>query len=364
MKAITTLGKWFEEHPNLYAEWDSDANADIFLDEIGCTSHAKAWWICDKGHHYDMSIANRTKLGHGCPYCAGRRVLAGYNDLASNHPDLLSQWDYKKNVGLMPEAVPEFANRKVWWTCDKGHSYDAYVYARTKLGQGCPYCAGKRVWVGENDLATTRPDVLWLWDFEKNTDITPEEVSENSHKKVWWKCEKGHSWQGRVQTVTSTKEGFTGCPCCSGRLAFPGESDLAALHPQIAAQWCYELNDLTPDKVRCGSRELVWWKCELSHTWQATVKSRTEYKKAVCPYCSNYKVWPGFNDLATTCPEVAKEWNYEKNGDLKPTEISKNHREKAWWKCSEGHEWEALVYARTKKNGTGCPVCWKTKHKK
>lgn len=292
MKAITTLGKWFEDHPELLKEWDSESNTHISLETDGYTVNKKAWWICEKGHRYEAMIPSRTYNGYGCPYCTGRKILVGYND-----------------------------------------------------------------------LTTTRPDVLWLWDFEKNMDITPEEVSEFSHKKVWWKCEKGHSWQGRVQTVTSTKEGYTGCPCCSGRLAFPGESDLTALHPEIAAQWCYELNDLKPEDVRCGSRELVWWKCELGHTWQATVKARTEYGKANCPYCTNYKIWPGFNDLATTAPEVAAEWNYEKNGDLKPTEISKNYRKKVWWKCSEGHEWETIVYARTKKNGTGCPVCWQKRNK-
>ena len=364
MKAITTLGKWFEGHPELFAEWDSEANANISLEEIGHASRAKVWWICDKGHHYDMPVASRTLLSQGCPYCAGRRVLVGHNDLASNYPDIARQWDYEKNVDFMPEEVAQFSNRKVWWICDKGHRYDMRVGLRTRDGQGCPYCAGRRAWAGENDLVTTRPDVLWLWDFEKNTDITPEEVSENSHKKVWWKCEKGHSWQGRVQSVTSTKDGSTGCPCCSGHQFLKGATDFATLRPDLAKQWCYERNYLTPDEVKRSNNELVWWKCELGHTWRATVKSRAMSKKALCPYCTNYKVWPGFNDLATTCPEVATEWNYEKNGELKPTEISKGYREKVWWKCEKGHEWEAQVYARTKKNGSGCPVCWKTRFKK
>ena len=282
----------------------------------------------------------------------------------NENPARLGEWDSFANSHIDPKSNGYAANQKAWWVCEKGHSYEMLIFARTLDGQGCPYCAGKRTLAGYNDLATTRPDVLWQWDYEKNTDITPREVTESSHKKVWWKCEKGHSWYARVQTVTSTKPGFSGCPCCSGKVAAKGESDLATLFPDIAAQWDYEKNEKTPDEVRSGSRELVWWKCELGHTWQATVKSRANYGKANCPYCINYKVWPGFNDLATTCPEVAAEWNYEKNGELKPTEISKNYRQKVWWKCSEGHEWEAFVYARAKANGTGCPVCFRNKKRK
>lgn len=281
----------------------------------------------------------------------------------NENPTQLREWDTFANSHIDPEANGYTLNQKAWWICEKGHHYSAVIYSRTLNGQGCPYCAGKKALAGFNDLATLRPDVLWKWDFEKNVNVKPEDVTASSHRKVWWKCEKGHSWEARVQTVTSAKAGFSGCPCCSGKVAAKGESDLATLLPEIAAQWCYEKNDLKPDEVRCGSRELVWWKCELGHTWQATVKARAEYGKAVCPYCTNYKVWPGFNDLATTAPEVAAEWNYEKNADLKPTEISKNYRKKVWWKCSEGHEWEALVYARTKANGTGCPLCWQKRNK-
>lgn len=34
------------------------------------------------------------------------------------------------------------------------------------------------------------------------------------------------------------------------------------------------------------------------------------------------KLQVGINDLATVNPELAKDWDYEKNGDLKPTDVS------------------------------------------
>ena len=74
-----------------------------------------------------------------------------------------------------------------------------------------------------------------------------------------------------------------------------------------------------------------------------------------CPYCNGRKVWPGFNDLKTTNPEIAKEWNYEKNADVTPSDIKSGSNIKVWWKCINGHEWEAKVNERVR--GRGCPYC-------
>jgi len=278
------------------------------------------------------------------------------------NPQAAIEWDSKTNNHIDPEIDGYSVNLKAWWICPEGHHYDAWVYARTIYGQGCPYCKGKRALAGLNDLETMRPDVLSKWDFEKNTEFTPRDITESSHKKVWWKCEKGHSWQARVQTVTMLKDGASGCPYCNGRYAIKGENDLATLRPDLAAQWCYEKNDLTPDQVTLGSHRIIWWKCELGHTWESKIEPRTRTDKVTCPYCANYKLWKGFNDLATTHPEIAAEWNHEKNGDLKPTDVKNGSRtDNVWWKCAEGHEWQTTVYARTKKNGTNCPICSRKK---
>ena len=36
------------------------------------------------------------------------------------------------------------------------------------------------------------------WNWERNIDITPSQVTLVSHKKAWWKCSKGHEWQALV----------------------------------------------------------------------------------------------------------------------------------------------------------------------
>lgn len=49
-------------------------------------TNKRVWWKCEEGHEWSGLIANRTRRGKadpGCPYCSGRKVLAGYNDLAT-----------------------------------------------------------------------------------------------------------------------------------------------------------------------------------------------------------------------------------------------------------------------------------------
>ncbi|MFU2400132.1 MAG: zinc-ribbon domain-containing protein [Clostridiales bacterium] len=50
--------------------------------------------------------------------------------------------------------------------------------------------------------------LLAKWDIERNLPLTPDDVTFGSHKRVWWTCPNGHSWQAMVYTRS---EG-TGCP--------------------------------------------------------------------------------------------------------------------------------------------------------
>ena len=205
------------------------------------------------------------------------------------NPGVAAEWDVASNAYLAPETDGYAANKKAWWICPAGHRYDMMLQSRTLDGQGCPYCKGKRVLAGFNDLATTHPDVLTKWDFEKNTEFTPQQLTASSHKEVWWKCEKGHSWQVRVQSITGLKSGTTGCPYCNGKRVEKGVNDLATLRPEIAAQWCYERNELTPDQVTVGSKRRVWWECAEGHKWQAIIFARTGKSSSGCPICSRKK---------------------------------------------------------------------------
>ena len=351
--------KYISDLPHLMNEWNWERNnvLNIFPDGVSYGSIKKIWWKCDKGHEWEATPNNRSR-GQGCPICAGRKVLIVYNDLTTTRPQIVKEWNYARNIHITPESVTEHSHHKVWWKCSKcGNEWESTIYNRA-AGKGCPICSKKKQGQAkvENIIKTTgsfaenHPSLIEEWDYEKNT-ISPFSISKSSTSKVWWKCKRcGYSWQTTVSHRTLRNHG---CPACINHVVTKNNS-LVATYPQILDMWNYAKNtDISPEKVTAGSNKKVWWICELGHEWMATVSAIKNGGK--CPVCCGQKVQEGFNDLNTVNPLVAKEWHPTKN-KYSPTEITAgSSKEKVWWVCPKGHEYQSTVANRTK--GSGCPVC-------
>lgn len=329
-------------------EWDYEKNAGLRPEDFSGGSDQKIWWKCELGHSWLTAIKYRT-IGTNCPYCAGKKVWEGFNDLLTTHPYIAREWHLEKNRDLRPSSVTAASNKKVWWTCPIGHDWMAPVNQR-KRGGGCPYCAGKRVWYGFNDLVTAQPQLALEWDYEKNGALRPEQFTAGSKEKVWWKCENGHHWQAAIYSRK-----IHGCPYCYGKNTFvPGVNDLLTVNPSLASEWDYEKNvGLRPEHVAVNTSIKVWWRCAKGHSWQAQVSNRNHGNG--CPYCSNRIALAEYNDLATVAPELCLEWDYERNAPLKPENVTLGTSRPVWWRCAKGHSWKTMVV--TRRNGTGCPVC-------
>ncbi|USK82635.1 hypothetical protein LHV56_12475 [Peribacillus frigoritolerans] len=206
-------------------------------------------------------------------------------------------------------------------------------------------------WCIENN----KQELLGEWDYKKNIHTTPKDISYGSQKKVWWICEHDHSYD----TTTNNRRRGTGCPYCKHQKVKSGYNDLLTQYPEVAKFWNHQKNTLTPDKVLAGGHKKAWWKCERGHEWESTINSKIANHH--CPYCSGRFVINGETDLETLFPEIANEWNYEKNKGKNPSEVSAKSSNIVWWKCKKfGHEWKALVSNRTRDDGntgSGCPQC-------
>ena len=303
--------------------------------------------------------------------------MAMNNSLAEVHPELITEWS-EKNLPLTPDDITFGSNKKVWWKGTCGHEWQTSVKARSN-GEKCPICSGARVIAGINDLATLEPLLVKQW--SKKNKIKPTEVSIGSHKKVIWRCEKGHEWSDRNypllptqvtvfanrkawwkckdcgrewNTLISTRSGGSKCPYCSGYIFLKGFNDLQTTHPEIASEWSEKNLPLKPDEVNAKSRKNVWWRCsKCGNEWKSVINARV--KGTVCPVCAEREVLAGYNDLATTDSQLLSEWDYEQN-KLKPTEVSRTSAKRAWWKCRHGHSWSMKINERTilKK---GCRFC-------
>ena len=286
------------------------------------------------------------------------KLIVGQNDLATVNPNLAVEWHPSKNGSLLPSQITAGSNKKVWWLGKCGHEWQAVVSSRVK-GHGCPYCSNIKVLAGFNDLASRRPDCLNWWDYSKNNmlGILPTAVMPGSKDKVWWHCPEGHVWDQPINSFLKKK---SSCPICSGRRCQQGENDLATVNPDLAAEWSSTKNGtLLPTQITANSNKKVWWLGKCGHEWEATICSRTAGNG--CPFCSNKRVLPGFNDLATAYPEIAEEWNYKRNGALSPEDFTYGSERKVWWVCPVcGGSFLKSVNTRTAtrtRNLQHCPYC-------
>lgn len=259
------------------------------------------------------------------------------NSFATLFPELSLEWNYEKNEKLTPYMVTAGSSKKVWWKCKNGHEWETSVVNRTK-GIGCPYCSGKRILTGYNDLQTLHPQLSLEWNGVLNEDLKPNEISPGSHKKVWWKCNVcGNEWLAEIKSRTRGN----GCPECgikkrnqSKSTPKPGKS-LAEKYPKLALEWHPTKNEMiTAWDVHPGSHKHFWWIGKCGHEWDASIASRVRGEK--CPYCAGKRILQGFNDLRTTHPHIAEQWDFEKNQE-QPTEVTHGSSKLAWWKCKVCH---------------------------
>jgi len=303
-------------HPKLAKEadgWDPS--------KVTHGSDKNLLWRCAKGHSWSAKVSKRSVGKKSCPSCKP--------NLSTTHPEIAAeahQWD--------PSTVTFGSGHKKSWKCKKGHIWNAAPNSRT-AGRGCPYCSNLLATPGVNDLATTHPEIAAEahgWD--------PSKVIAGSERTVDWICKKNHVYK----MVISNRIKSLGCVYCSNWKTLPGFNDLLTTHPEIAE----EAHGWDPSSVTQGSGLIKEWKCQLGHVWKARVEARVSGRG--CIYCSNWSVLPGFNDLKTTHPEIAKQahgWD--------PSKVIAGSNKKFEWQCDLGHVSSSNITNR--KRGNGCPVC-------
>lgn len=281
MKIIKGINDLATLYPNIAAEWDESNEKSPT--EYAPKSGIKVKWRCKLGHIYESKIIDRVNKEYGCPICSNHQVLVGFNDLASQRPDLLREWDYLKN-DKKPDEIIYSTQIKYYWICDKGHSYMASVYNRSN-GTGCPYCLNQEILIGYNDFQSQNPELMKEWNFEKNNKlgIKPTEITSKSTKKVWWKCKKdGYEWE----TTPYRRVEGKGCPVCANRVVIKGINDLATTHPNIAKMYHPTKNKKSVYEITYGSPQKYWWLCEKGHEWETSPNMLSSGKG--CPHCSNH----------------------------------------------------------------------------
>ena len=278
----------------------------------------------------------------------------GERSLAHLLPAIAAQWDKDKNE-FPPTHVRPGSNRKVWWICEKGHTWLTTPYVRAK-GHGCGACSGVKA-SDENNLAEARPDLAATWHHQRNwtqLGLSPTNTTPQSNRKVWWMCPKDRSHE--YEASPSTRFRGSGCPFCAGKKVNDSNS-VAGVRPLLAMEWDPR-NEKGPREVAYGSDYRASWICRknASHRWEAVVSSRPT-DGAGCPFCSGRRPTDE-NRLSINRPQLAQQWHPTKNGKLTPTEVSIGSSRRVWWVCPQNadHVWSSSVVARAR-DQDGCKWC-------
>ena len=333
------------KYPEVVKQWDYTKNTSSPKDYLPLSGE-EVFWLCEYGHKWKEPIINRVQ-SKGCPDCTGRLgKIVFEKTLKYLYPELADEWDYGNNLGS-PEEYTYGSNQKISWVCskDKSHRWMAAIKDRTSNQSGCPWCLGRPGYVSfEKSLLFLYPEIAGEWDHIKNIE-SPSNFLPFSHDRVWWICNNKHSY---CKTIADRTANGTGCQGCKS---------LAFLYPELTKEWDYDKNIELPTEVFAYSHNSVHWVCARGHKWSSKVYSRTRENGNGCPWCSSRDGKVLFeNSLLFLYPNLAEEWDYERNLH-DPGYFSFGSKEKVYWVCCKGHKWEAIIGSRTRENGNGCPHC-------
>lgn len=250
-------------YPELFNEWNFSLNDklgyNIYKITCGSTGY-KVWWTCkDCKSNFAMVVHNKGNRKQKCPYCLGIYVNHT-NSLAVKEPEVAKEWHPTLNEDLTPYDVTCGLAKKVWWLCTGCESsYDSSIIQRAGgRKRGCPFCSGSRV-NKTNSLASLNPILASEWHPVLNGEVTPENVTSRSNKKVWWVSRDGcgHTWDAQISNRNFNSRGCPYCAKSNARLLV-GFNDMWTTDPNQAKMLANQKDGYRYTK---SSTKKVDWKC-------------------------------------------------------------------------------------------------------
>lgn len=405
-------------YPKIAKEWHPTKNGKLTPYDVTKGSNKNVWWMCSKKHTYNQQISSRTLQNQSCPYCVGRKACHD-NSLAILDPEIAREWHPTSNGILTPDDVTTGSKKQIYWICPKKHTYSAAIYDRTRMdgATGCPYCAGKKV-CSDNSLAQLYPEVAKEWHPTKNGELTPHKVTKGSSKKIWWLCPRGHEYDAICSTRTNGS-GCPYCSSQTSKpelriltelmYIFPiiqsrakiARQEIDIFLPEYKIGFEYdgyyfhkgkEFRDLKKNSLlsqqnielirirekplsKLGSCDvLITNKLRKNDINILLVNLLDKFDISIIDEINNYISKKDFQNekkfreylsyypsplleqsLTSKCPDLALEWDLEKNHPLRPDNFSIGSNVSVYWICNRGHSFKKTIYSRVK--GVGCPYC-------
>lgn len=198
----------YNSRPDLLKLISNDLNPNIDPMKLSTGSHKIIIWKTQNClHFFKQTVYGRCRQNLDCPFCQGKTLLSGFNDLATTHPHLISEWNDKT---VDPKYVLAGSHKKVEWLGKCGHKWKAAIYSRAYKGNGCGICSNRVKIMGINDFSSRYPDLISTWSLHNN--IKPTEVYFYSEEKYWWTC--SFCKKDWLAKISSRAGGWNNCPNC------------------------------------------------------------------------------------------------------------------------------------------------------
>lgn len=337
MHVTTLLPSLAEAHPEVAARWHPTLNGPLRPDQVAPYEQAKVWWTCPAGHAFERGVVSSVRAAGECRVC--RFCLV-------SRPEILAEWNAARNGAVDPSLLNLRDSEARWWTCARGHDFQASVVNRVHGGRGCSGCASL--------LAVHRPHVMAEWHPDRNPGVDPSALTLTDGGRYWWRCAAGHEWQ---DTVDGRVKWAGNCVTCAVPVS-PGPPpvgrSLADLFPEVAEQWHPTRNQgAAPEEFNTWLRTVAWWQCAAGHEWASPITSRTQGWGA-CSICQPPRRWRA---TVAGCPGVLAFWDAKRNEGVDPAAVTVQDDRPRAWVCDRGHEWSASfesVYRSQR-----CPACYR-----
>jgi hypothetical protein len=332
---------------------DADFAAGVMraagLEPLTTYPGSKVKWLCrclTCGEEVSPLYSTVSRGIGGCEVCA-RRVTARLQ----REKGLLRARETLSGAGF--ELLGNYSNARTFSLirCLSCGQVAKRTLNDIKQGQRCQ-CQRKP----RKPLVSFRPDLASELHPTLNGNRDGLTIGTGERNNVWWLCLQGHEYE--ATPANRVHEKTESCPYCTRRIAISGVTDFVTENPTLAEELAaLQPEGVEPAKLRSHSNVKFRWRCVVyqDHFWESAPSDRL--RGFGCPICNGKKVLQGFNDLASTQPEVADQWHPTRNGHLKPTEVATRSNKIVWWLCDQGHEWKANISPRAL--GVGCPRCSK-----
>jgi hypothetical protein len=357
LQSQLNIEKTMEKFKNSYKDIDTLLNSSV-------KSQKLAIWKCSKGHEWEDRITN-VNNHRECPFCSGKYLLAGVNDLQTINPELAKEWHPTLNNNLVPSMISFRSETSVFWLCNNGHAWKSKVRRRID-GAACPQCMKKenydliiyiiyyyiKKYINEVVLNYRNKDVI------KNYKISIYVPS----LRIGIEYDKDLGLEANFSAINKNEI------CRANGIKLIRIRDVSLTKTKLhSSSIDYQRNDNKYDSLEITIKKILYNHFNIIDP-DIEIKRDLEeiYYLKNCPQVTsndtaseplNKKVYK-MNNITSTNQRLSKEWNKRKNDKLKPYMFSKYSRKKVWWKCTNcKHEWQEEIYKRANKKNLICPLC-------